>query len=108
MASAASKYVTREEFTPVKDAVERLTIRVEVLTNDVHQLTNIVADLAEQQTQFREEVLGKFEASDGRMDKLEQRMTEGFAEMTKLIQDGNAAIMAVLQQAMSRGLPPSA
>ncbi len=91
MATPATKYVTREEFEPVKHAVERLSIRVEVLTNDVHQLTNRVADLAEK-------VDARFDQVDARLEQVEVAITE----LKKSVRDGNAAIVSVLNQLMAR------
>ena len=51
MATTAKRYVTHEELeahkSGTRDELQRLSIRVEVLTSDLHQLTKTVGDMAE-------------------------------------------------------------
>jgi predicted nuclease with TOPRIM domain len=81
MVDAAKAYVEREEFESVKKTLETLTIRVEVLANDLHRLTLSVGDLAER--------MDKLEV---RMDRLEVRMDR----LEKTVIDGNTALMAAI------------
>lgn len=81
----ASRYVTRAEFEPVKQGLERLTIRVEVLTNDVHTLTNRVADIAEDLLALRTEMNERFRAIDVRFDRLEKTIADGHAALLSAI-----------------------
>jgi predicted nuclease with TOPRIM domain len=90
--AVASKYVTRKEFEPVKTGVDHLTIRMEVITYDLHSLRMQVADLADN-------VDVRFERLEERMDRLEERMgrlEERMDRLEKTVVDGNAAIMSAL------------
>ena len=85
------KYVTYEEFEPVKkrtDALtaqmQLLTIRVEVLANDLHQLRLQVADIAEDLVSLRAE--------------FRRELNAGFAAMSKKIEEGNAALLAAIMR----------
>lgn len=87
MAKKRSRYVTYEEFVPVKRQTEALTaqmqlltIRVEVLANDLHQLRLQVADIAEELVSLRRE------------------MNAGFVAMSKKIDEGNAALLAAIMR----------
>lgn len=82
MGSAAKSYVEREEFEAVKKTLETLTIRVEVLTSDLHRLTQNVGDLAE--------------SVDRRFDALETMVRDGHAELRRAIDDGQAALMSAV------------
>ena len=111
--AVASKYVTRNEFEPVKTGVERLTIRMEVFAQDLHSLTLQVADLADNvdlrldRLEGRmdglegrmERLEGRMDRIEGRMDRLEERMDrleKAVVDLTKTVVDGNAAIMSAL------------
>ena len=85
MVDAMANYVTREEFNPVKEGLERLTIRVEVLTSDVHRLSQQVGDLAEDLVDLREEVNSRFDRVDGRFDGLEKTISEGHAAIISVV-----------------------
>ncbi len=74
----STEFVTREEFDSMKVEEEKLSIRVEVLTDAVTSLTRDVADL-------REETNERFLTVDERFDRLE-----------KLVMDGNAALMSAI------------
>jgi uncharacterized protein YoxC len=92
-----SRFVTRAEFQPVKDAVERLGVRVEVLTHDVHQLTLRVAEIAEDLIDLRDEMIDCFEALEDRLSKkIDGSSTSLEARLTKKIDDGNAALMSAI------------
>lgn len=74
----STEFVTREEFDSMKVEEEKLSIRVEVLTDAVTSLTRDVADL-------RQETNERFLTVDERFDRLE-----------KLVMDGNAALMSAI------------
>ncbi len=59
--------VSRQEFESVRAELQKLIIRVEVLTQDLHRLTIQVGDLAEA-------IDARFDAVDARFDKIESRM----------------------------------
>jgi DNA repair exonuclease SbcCD ATPase subunit len=59
--------VSRQEFESVRAELQKLIIRVEVLTQDLHRLTIQVGDLAEA-------IDARFDAVDARFDKMESRM----------------------------------
>ncbi len=71
MGSAARKFVEREEFETMKKSMERLSIRVEVLTNDVHQLSNEVGDLSK----TLREVVGGLDGLRGDIRELQKGQT---------------------------------
>lgn len=73
MPQSESRKVTQEEFRPVKDDLERLTARV--LTRD---------DLAA----FEERVNARIDAR--------------IAELTKLVQDGHAALVSAVQRLIAQ------
>lgn len=95
MPATDPNYVTRSEFeqrhSETTQSMERLTIRVEVLTHDVHQLTNQVGDIAEDLASLRAETETRFDQVDASV-----------AALTKTVQDGHAAIISVLQQLIAR------
>jgi chromosome segregation ATPase len=88
MPSAASRFVTREEFSLVKETLERLIVRVEVLTQDLHALSKQVdarfervdARFAQQDERFKgidERFKGideRFDAIDARFERIEERL----------------------------------
>lgn len=92
MAQAAN-VVSRQEF-------ERLTIRVEVLTNDVHRLTLTVADIAEDLASFRAETNARFESMEARLSKKideNNARVDGLEErLSKKIEDGQTAILSAI------------
>lgn len=98
--SPAAKYVTQEEFQPVRVGLERLTIRVEVLTQDVHDLTLHVADVAEDLTELRTEMNARFEALSGEMNSRFEQMTSEvnsrFDALGKVVADGHAALLSAV------------
>jgi uncharacterized protein YoxC len=73
----------------VKKTLETLTIRVEVLTGDLHRLTQNVGDLAESVDQ-------RFASVDQRFDALETLVRDGHAELRRAIDDGQAALMSAV------------
>ena len=77
----AAKWVTREEFETVKAELQKLIIRVEVLSVDLHKLTLAVGDLGE-----------RMDGLESRMDRLENRMDR----LEKTVIDGNAALMSAI------------
>jgi tetrahydromethanopterin S-methyltransferase subunit G len=109
MVDAMANYVTREEFNPVKEGLERLTIRVEVLTSDLHRLSQQVGDLAEDVVELREamharfdEVDARFFGVDARFDVLTNEVNGRFTSLEKTITDGHAAIISVLMKLLPR------
>ena len=115
----SDKYITREEFEPVKNGLDRLSIRVEVITHDLHQLTNMVGDLAEafdlrfDRLEARMDKLeDRMDRLEDRMDKLEQRfdkleqrfdkLEQRFDKLEKTVVDGHAAILSAIMQLAPR------
>ena len=74
----AANDVTREEFDSMKASLERLEIAVAVLQRDTQFLMTAVADLSEMMNE-------RFDKMDGRLDKLERTMGDGFAALTSAI-----------------------
>ncbi|MDP1823871.1 MAG: hypothetical protein Q8L48_11525 [Archangium sp.] len=110
-----TKFVTREEFEPVKvglekltarvdkltvrldmltTRVEELTIRVEVLSTDVHRLIHQVADIAEDLDKLRDEVNTRFDEVNARFETLTGQMN---ARFTGLEQTQLAILSAVMK-----------
>ena len=102
MVDEMANYVTREEFNPVKEGLERLTIRVEVLTSDVHRLSQQVGDLAEDLVDLREEVNSRFDRVDARFDSLTAEVNGRFGALEKTISEGHAAIISVVMKLLPR------
>lgn len=109
MVDEMANCVTREEFNPVKEGLERLTIRVEVLTSDVHRLSQQVGDLAEDLVDLREQMHSRFDevdarffAVDARFDVLTNEVNGRFTSLEKTISDGNAAIISALMRLLPR------
>jgi hypothetical protein len=59
--------VSRQVFESVRTELQKLIIRVEVLTQDLHRLTIQVGDLAEA-------IDARFDATDARFDQMERRL----------------------------------
>lgn len=108
--SQARKYVTRAEFDRVKEKADSqgtqlqvLTIRVEVLSVDMHRLTNQVADIAEDLTELRADVNElRADVNELRAEVKELRadMNAGFSTLSKSIADlHNVVLSAVMQLA---------
>lgn len=66
--------VSRQEFESVRAELQKLIIRVEVLTQDLHRLTIQVGDLAEAIDARFDAVDARFDAVDARFDKMESRI----------------------------------
>lgn len=79
--AAAGKFVTREEFDSVKAELQKLIIRVEVLTHDLHRLTLAFGE-------FGQHLI----ALDDRLGRLEDRVER----LEKTVIDGNAALMSAI------------
>ena len=87
-----TKYVTTEEFQPVKfdlekltGRVELLTIRVEVLSNDMHRLTHQVGDIAEDLVAFRDEMNVFRDEMNRRFTGLEQTQAAILSAVMRLL-----------------------
>lgn len=94
-----SKYVTREEFEPVKNGLERLNIRVEVISQDLYKLTLEVAELAESVNARFDAVDARFDGIDGRLDGIDGRLDgiDGRLDrLEKTMIEGNAALMSAI------------
>ena len=135
--SQAGKYVTRAEFDPVKEAgrnlstqVQILTIRVEVIAQDLYRLTNQVADIAEDLNELRADLDQlRIEVKDLRTEvkdlrtevkDLRTEMRTGFADvraefqevraemhagysaLAKSIADGHAALLSAVMNLSPR------
>ena len=87
--AAAAKYVTQEEF-------QRLTIRVEVLSVDVHRLGQAVGDIAEDLAELRTEVTELREELHSEISGLRAEMNSRFDAMGKMIADGHAALLSAV------------
>lgn len=101
MPSAASKYVTHQELEPVKNEVVEVRVRLEVLTNDVHQLTNQVGDIAEDLGALREDVHGLTD----RVTSVETRLSSvetSIQNLVRTVENGHAAIISTVQQLIAR------
>jgi predicted nuclease with TOPRIM domain len=118
--SAAEQFVTKEEFEPMKADIQKLIIRVEVLTQDVHSLRLSLAAFVEaadarfDQLEARVDVLeprfdklearfdkleARFDKLEARFDKLEARFDKleaRFDALEKTVIDGNAALMSAI------------
>ena len=87
--AAAAKYVTQEEF-------QRLTIRVEVLSMDVHRLAQAVGDIAEDLAEMRADVSELRTEMNSRFEQLTGEMNSRFETMGKVIADGHAALLSAV------------
>lgn len=107
MSVAAKKFVTQEQHEALTAevrgnaaTVERLAVRVEVISHDTTKLLREVADL-------RDEMNQRFEDMETRFDGLEARVEGRIAEtrdaILKEVRDGHATLLsAVLQLGKDR------
>lgn len=84
LARKRSKYVTYEEFQPVK-------MQTDALTNDLHKLTLQVGDIAE-------DLEKGFASLSQRIDDVEGRLSNRIDRLEKKIDDGHAAILSAIMQ----------
>lgn len=99
--TAAKKFVTQEQHEALRlevrsnaTAVERLSVRVEVISHDTTRILREMADL-------REEVDARFDAVDARFDAVDARFESvdaRFERLEKQIADGNAALLSAVLQ----------
>ena len=90
--SAAEQFVTKEEFEPMKADIQKLIIRVEVLTQDVHSLRLSLAAFVEATDARFDGLENRFDHLGARVDVLETR----FDKLEKMVSDGNAALMSAI------------
>ena len=95
--------VTLEQFeahkAETRQATERLSIRVEVISHDTSRLLHELADLREDVAEFREE----FEELRGELQELRDEFNTfradvetRFERLEKTVVDGNAALMSAI------------
>jgi DNA repair exonuclease SbcCD ATPase subunit len=68
--------VSRQEFESVRTELQKLIIRVEVLTQDLHRLTIQVGDLAEAIDARFDAIDSRFDATDARFDATDARFDQ--------------------------------
>lgn len=109
MPPAASRFVTRDEFSLVRESLERLIVRVEILTQDLHALSkkfDARADQVDARFERIEERLAlhdvRFDHLEARLDALEQHVDTGFADLRQLIETNHSAIVSALNQVLAR------
>jgi predicted nuclease with TOPRIM domain len=93
--AAAGKYVTREEFDSVKSELQKLIIRVEVLTQDLHRLTLAVGEFGERLVAI-EGSIARLEERVDRLDVRVDRIEARLDSLEKTVTDGNAALMSAI------------
>ncbi len=54
--------------------IERLSVRVEVISHDTSRLLTEMADVREDLAEFRQSVEGRFQAIEARLDTIEARL----------------------------------
>lgn len=82
----------------MKAAVEKLTIRVEVLSNDLHQLTLQVGDIADRLGGLRDEMNARFVEVDARFERLTNEMNHRFTGLEQT----QAAILSAVMRLLPR------
>lgn len=107
MSVAAKKFVTQEQHEALTAevrgnaaTVERLTVRVEVISHDTTKLLREVADLRDEMNQRFEDMETRF---DGLEARVEGRLAETRDAILKEVRDGHATLLsAVLQLGKDR------
>jgi chromosome segregation ATPase len=88
--------VTLEQFeahkAETRQATERLSIRVEVISHDTSRLLHELADLREDVAEFREE----FEELREEFNTFRADVETRFERLEKTVVDGNAALMSAI------------
>jgi hypothetical protein len=108
----ATKFVTQQELRPLKAELERLSMRTEVLTKDVHGLATRVGDVEQELealtlaveigfakvdarfVELEARLEARFQAIDARFERLEGM----FATLTQQVADGNSALLSAILQ----------
>lgn len=96
--TAAKKFATQEQHEALKaevrsqaTTIERLSVRVEVISHDTTRLTRDVAEI-------REEMNERFETVDGQLGSLGRELAKTREEILKVINDGHAALLCAIMQ----------
>lgn len=96
--TAAKKFATQEQHEALKaevrsqaTAIERLSVRVEVISHDTTRLTRDVAEI-------REEMNERFETVDGQLGSLGRELAKTREEILKVVNDGHAALLSAIMQ----------
>lgn len=96
--TAAKKFATQEQHEALKadmrsqaTAIERLSVRVEVISHDTTRLTRDVAEI-------REEMNERFDAVDARFDAADRELAKTREEILKVVNDGHAALLSAIMQ----------
>lgn len=105
MTAAEKKFATQSQLSELKDDVrsqdariERLAIRVEVISHDTTRILREVADLREEVNERFEGVEERFVGVDQQFDAVNQR----FDKLEKQIADGNAALLSAILKLAKR------
>jgi predicted nucleic acid-binding Zn-ribbon protein len=95
--------VTHEQFeahqTETRQAIERLNIRVEVISHDTSRLLHEMADLREDMAEFRgefEELRADFEELREEFRTFRADVETRFERLEKTVVDGNAALKSAI------------
>jgi len=75
--------VSRQEFESVRTELQKLIIRVEVLTQDLHRLTIQVGDLAEAIDARFDAVDARFDKSDRRLDAMQETLLAAILQLRR-------------------------
>ncbi len=100
--TAAKKFATQEQHEALKaevraevrsqaTAIERLSVRVEVISHDTTRLTRDVAEI-------REEMNERFDAVDGRFDAVHGELAKTREEILNVVNDGHAALLSAIME----------
>jgi predicted nucleic acid-binding Zn-ribbon protein len=95
--------VTPKQFeahkTETRQAIERLNIRVEVISHDTSRILHELADLREDMAEFRgefEELRADFEELREEFKTFRADVETRFERLEKTVVDGNAALMSAI------------
>ncbi len=98
--TAAKKFVTQEQHEALKSevrsqgtAIERLSVRVEVISHDTTRLLRDTAEIREEMNELREEMNERFESVATRAELAATR-----EEILKAVHDGHAALLSAIIQ----------
>lgn len=110
--TAAKKFVSQEQHEALRlevrsnaTVVERLSVRVEVISHDTTRILREMADLREEVSERFDAVDARFDAVDarfktvdGRLGSLERELTQTREEILKVVNDGHAALLSAIMQ----------
>lgn len=103
--TAAKKFVTQEQHEALRlevrsnaTVVERLSVRVEVISHDTTRILREMADLREEVSERFDAVDARFKTVDGRLGSLERELTQTREEILKVVNDGHTALLSAIMQ----------